>query len=178
MWKLDHREGCMLKNWCFQPAMLEKTLESLLDCKEIKPVDPKGNQSWIFIGRPPAVKNWLIVKDWCWERLKAGEGDDRGWDGWMTSLTRWTSVWAIFGSWWWTGKPGVLQSTGSQKVGHNWVTELNWWSVILSISSYTCWLFLCLFFEELSTELLCPILATGYLCFFQMVVVIPCTFWI
>ena len=60
----------------------------------------------------------------CWERLKeGGEGDDRGWDGWMASLTRWTWVWVDSGSWWWTGKPGVLQSMGSQKVGHNLVNE-------------------------------------------------------
>ena len=66
-------------------------------------------------------------KPWCRERLKArGEGDDRGWDGWMASPTRWTWVWASLESWSWTGKPGVLQSMGSQRVGHNWVTELNW----------------------------------------------------
>ena len=63
---------------------------------------------------------------WCWERLKVGEGDDRGWDGWMGSPTQWTWVWAGSGSWWWTGKPGVLQSMGLQRVGHNWETELNW----------------------------------------------------
>ena len=66
-------------------------------------------------------------RPWCWERLKmGGEGDDRGWDGWMASPTRWTWVWVNFGSWCWTGKPGMLQSTGSQIVGHDWVTELNW----------------------------------------------------
>jgi len=63
----------------------------------------------------------------CWARLKAGgEGDDRGWDGWMASPTQWTWVWASSGSWWWTGKAGVLQSMGSQRVGQDWVTELNW----------------------------------------------------
>ena len=63
----------------------------------------------------------------CWERLKAGgEGDDRGWDGWMASLTQWTWVWASPRSWWWSGKPGVLQSMGSQRVRHDWATELNW----------------------------------------------------
>ena len=62
---------------------------------------------------------------WCWERLKAGgEGDDRGWDGWMESPTQWTRVWVSSGSWWWTERPGVLQSMGSQRVGHNWVTKL------------------------------------------------------
>ena len=64
---------------------------------------------------------------WCWEGLGAGgKGDDRGWDGWMASLTRWTWVWVNSGSWWWTGRPGVLWFMGSQRVGHDWATELNW----------------------------------------------------
>ena len=63
---------------------------------------------------------------WCWERLRAGEGEDRGWDGRMASLTWWTSVWATSRIWWWTGKPGVLQSMGWQRIGHDWATELNW----------------------------------------------------
>ena len=120
--------------------MLEKTLESPLDCKEIQPVHPKGNQSWMFIGRtdaeaetailwPPDMKSWLIWKnpnagkDW---RKAGGERDDRGWGGWMASPTQWTWVWVISGSWWWSGRPGILQSMGSQIVGHDWVTELNW----------------------------------------------------
>ena len=113
--------------------MLEKTLESPLDCREIKSVHPKGNQSWIFIGRsdakaetatlwPPEVKK---KRPWCWERLKVGEGDDRGWDGWIVSPTQWTWVWVNSGSWWWTERPGMLQSMGSQRVGHNWATEPN-----------------------------------------------------
>ena len=68
-----------------------------------------------------------LKRPWYWERLTAGgEGDDRGWDGWMASLTQWTWVWGDSGSWWWTGKPGVLQSMGSQRVGHDRATELNW----------------------------------------------------
>jgi len=64
---------------------------------------------------------------WCWEGLEArGEGDDRGWDGWMASLTRWTWVWVNSGSWWWTGRPGMLRFMGSQRVGNDWATELNW----------------------------------------------------
>ena len=64
---------------------------------------------------------------WCWEGLGAGgEGDSRGWDGWMASRTRWTWVWVNSGSWWWTGRPGVLQFMGSQGVGHDWATELSW----------------------------------------------------
>ena len=66
-------------------------------------------------------------RPWCWERLKVGgEGDDRGWDGWMTSLTRWTWAWVKPGRWWWTGRPGVLRFMGSQRVRHDWATELNW----------------------------------------------------
>ena len=63
---------------------------------------------------------------WCWEGLGAGEWDNRGWDGWMASLTRWMWAWVNSGSWWWTGRPGVLQFMGSQRVGHDWATELNW----------------------------------------------------
>ena len=112
-------------------------LESPLDFKEIKPVHPKGNQSWIFIGRtdaeapilwPPYVKSWLKRRPWCWERLKAGgEGDDGEWDGWMISLTQCTWVWARPASWWSAGKLGVLQSMGlqSQTQLSDW-TELNW----------------------------------------------------
>ena len=68
-----------------------------------------------------------LKRPWCWERLKVvGEGDNRGWDGWMTSPTQWTWVWVNSGRWWWTGRPGVLQSIGSQRVRHNWATKLNW----------------------------------------------------
>ena len=137
MWESDCKESWALKNWRFWTVVLEKTLESPLDCKEIQPVHPKGDQSWVFIGRtdveaktpifwPPDAKRWLIWKDpECWERLKAGgEGDNRGWDGWMASPTQWTWVWVNSGSWWWTGRPGVLQFMGSQGVGHGWATEL------------------------------------------------------
>ena len=141
MWELDCEESWVPKNWCFLTVVLEKTLESPLDCKEIQSVHPKGNQSWIFIGRtdveaetpvlwPPDAKNWHWKRPWCWERLKVGgDGDNREWDGWMASLTWWTWVWEGSGSWWWTGRPGVLQSLGSQRVRHNWATELmldNW----------------------------------------------------
>ena len=138
MWELDCEEGWVPKNWCFWTVVLEKTLESPLDCKEIQPVHSKGDRSWVFFRRndakaetpvlwPPHVKSWLIGKDWCWEGLGArGEGDARGWDGWMASLTRWTWVWVYSGSWWWTRRPGVLRFMGSQRVGHDWATELNW----------------------------------------------------
>ena len=136
MWELDHKEDWVPKNWCFWTVVLEKTVESPLDCKEIQAVHPKGNQSWVFIGMtdveaeapilwPPEAKSQLFGKrPWCWERLKArGEGDDRGWDGWMASPTRRTWVWVNSGSWWWTGRPGVLQATGSQWHRYNLVSE-------------------------------------------------------
>ena len=77
-------------------------------------------------------------RSWCWERLKAGEGrDDKGCNGWMASPTQWTWVWASSRHWWWTGKPGVLQSMGLQRVGHDWVTEMNWTEYSIGPS---CWL--------------------------------------
>ena len=136
MWELDCKESWVVKNWCFWTVVVGKTLESPLDSKEIQPVHPKGDQSWVFIGRtdveaeaPITLATWCEElthwkRPWCWERLKArGEGDNRGWDGWMASPTR---VWVNSGSRWWTGKPGVLQSTESQRVGHDWATKLNW----------------------------------------------------
>ena len=99
MWELNYKESWVLKDWCFWTVVLEKTLESPLDCKEIQPVHPKGNQSWIFIGRtdaeaetPNTLATWCKElthwkRPWCWERLKVGEkGHDRVWDGWMASL--------------------------------------------------------------------------------------------
>ena len=133
-----------------------KKIESPLDCKEVKPINPKGNQSWIFMGRidpeaetpilwPPWCKKLTHLKrPWCWERLKAGEGDDRGWDGWMASPTRWAWVLVNSGSWWWTERPGVLRFMESQRVGDSWATELNWSSsdilhnFIISILVLTC----------------------------------------
>ena len=137
MWELDYKESWGPKNWYFWTVELEKALESPLDCKEIQPTHPKGDQSWVFIGRsdveaetpilwPPHVKSWLIWKDpdagkdWGQE-----EKETTGWDGWMASLTQWTWVWVVSQSWWWTGRPGVLRFMGSQRVGHDWATELN-----------------------------------------------------
>ena len=135
MWELDYKESWTLKNWCFWTVVLEKALESPLDYKEIQSVHPKGDQSWVFIGRtdveaetpilwPPDVKSWFIWKD-----PDAGKDwgqEDRRWDGWMASPTWWTWVWVDSGSWWWKGRPGMLQFMGLQRVRHNWVTELSW----------------------------------------------------
>ena len=130
MWELDYKESWVQKNWCFWTVVLEKTLESPLDCKEIQPVHPKGHQSWVFIGRtdvkaetpifwPPNAKSWLIWKD-----PDVGSRRRRGQQR-MRQPTQWTWVWVNSVSWWWTGRPGVLQFMGSQRVGRDWATELN-----------------------------------------------------
>ena len=136
MWELDYKESWAPKNWYFWTVVLEKTLESPLDCKEIQPVHPKGNQSWIFIGRtdaepetpilwPPDSKNWLIGKDPDARKIEGGRRrSDRGWDGLMASPTQWTWVWVNSGSWWWTGRPGVLQSMGCKE--SDTAERLNW----------------------------------------------------
>ena len=138
MWELDYKESWVPKNWCFWTVVLEKTLESPLDCKEIQPVHPKGNQSRIFIWRtdaeaetprlwPPDVKNWLIGidpdagKDWRWEEKGTTEDEMVGW---YASLTWWTWVWLSSRSWWWKSKLGVLQSMGLQM--SEMIEWLNW----------------------------------------------------
>ena len=130
------RIGWAPKNGSFWTVVLEKTLESPLDCTEIKPVSSKGNQSWIFTGRtdaetpllwPPDVKKWLTGKD-----LILGKIEGRRRRGQQDKMVSWHHqlkciwVFASSRSWWWTGKPGMLQSMGSQIVRHNWATELNW----------------------------------------------------
>ena len=136
IWELDYKESWGPKNWCFWTVVLEKTLESPLDWKEIQPVHPKRNESWIFIGRTdaeaealilwlPDRKNWLIGKDsdagkgWRQEEKGTSEDETVGWH-------QWTWVWASSRSQWWTGKLGLLQSMESQGVRLDWVTELNW----------------------------------------------------
>ena len=134
---LGCEESWALKNWYFWTVVLEKTLEipwtarrsnqSIL--KEISPgcsleglrLKPKLQ----YVGHLcEELTHWK--RPWCWKGFgTGGEGDDRGWDGWMASLTRWTWVWVNSGSWWWTGGPGMLQFMGSQRVGHHWGTELN-----------------------------------------------------
>ena len=125
------------KTWCFWTVVLEKTLASPLHCKEIQPVHPKGDQSWVLIGRsdveaetpilwPPDAKSWFIWKDpdagKDWGQEQKGTTEDEMF--WMASPTQWTWVWVSSGSWWWTGRPRVLRFMGSQTVGHDWATEL------------------------------------------------------
>ena len=136
--------------------VLEKTVKSPFDCDEIKPVHPKKkNQSWIFTGRidaeaeapiicPPDGKNWLIGKDpdirKDWRQEEKGK---TGWDGWLASPSRWTWAWVSSESWWWIGKPGMLQSMALQRDRHNWRTKLNWtnWEQrLISLIASSWWL--------------------------------------
>ena len=138
MWEFDHKESWVPKNLCFWTVVLEKTFESPLTARRpnqsiLKEISPEYSLEDLMLKLSSnTLSTWCkelthLKRPLCWERLKAGEeGDDRGWDGWMASLTWWTWVWASSRSFWWTGKPGMLQSMGSQTVGHDWVTELNW----------------------------------------------------
>ena len=137
MWESDHKECWVLKNWCFWPVVLRedfwvpwtarRSSQSIL--KEISPayslegvmLKLKLQYFRHLMGRGDSLEKTLILGKTEGSRRK---GDNRGWDAWMASLTGWTWAWASSGSWWWTGKRGVLQSTGSQKVWHDWATEL------------------------------------------------------
>ena len=142
MWELDYKEGWAPKNWCFWTLMMEKTLESPLDCKEIQPVHPKRSvlninwKDWCWRASSNTLATWCEElthwnKPLCWERLKArGERDGRGWYCWMASPTQWTWVWTSSMSWWWTRKPGMIESMGSQ----SW-TWLSHWTELIVFST-------------------------------------------
>ena len=138
MWALNYKESWALKNWCFWIVVLEKILESTWAARRtnqsiLKEISPEYSLEGLILKLKLQSFGYLRwrthswKRPWRWERLKAGgEEHDRGWDGWMASPMGWTWAWVGSGSWWWTGKPGVLQSMGSQRVGHDWATELNW----------------------------------------------------
>ena len=129
-WRID-----ALELWCWRrllrvPWTARRSNQSILNEISLW-------KDWCWSWNSNTLATWCeeqthLKRLWCWERLKVGgEGDDKGWDGWMALPTQWT--WVSSGSWWWTGKPGVLQSMGSQRVRHNWTTEMNWmnWNVFL-----------------------------------------------
>ena len=128
--KADHRRTDAFELWCWRrllrvPWTARRSNQSIL--KGIGPEysleGPMLKLKLQYFGHL-MQRTDSLKRPWYWESLKRGEGDDRGWDVWMTSLTRWTWVWVNSGSWWWTRKPGVLQFMGSQRVRHDWVTEL------------------------------------------------------
>ena len=132
--KAEGRKVDAFELWCWRrllrfPWTARRSKQSTL--KEISPgCSLEGTECWSWNSNTMAtwceeLTHWK--RPWSWEGLGAGgEGDDRGWDGWMASPTRWTWVWVDSRSWWWTGRPGMLQFMGSHRVGHDWVTELNW----------------------------------------------------
>ena len=134
--RAEHKESWAQKNWCFWTVVLEKTLEILWIARRsnqsiLKEISPEYSLEGLMLKLKfqhfGHLMRRLIRKDPdAGERLKVGEGEDRGWDGWRASPTWWTWVWANSRSWWWAGRPGVLQSMGSQRVRHNWATELDW----------------------------------------------------
>ena len=138
MWELDYKESWApridaFELWCWRrllrvPWTARRSNQTIL--KEISPGCLL--EGWCWSWNSNTLATWCeeltyLKRHWCWERLRAGgEEDDRGWDGWMASPAQWRWVWVDSGSWWWTGRPGVLWSVGSQKVSHSWATELNW----------------------------------------------------
>ena len=130
--KAEHRRMDAFELWCWRrllrvPWTARRSNQSILK-ESVLTIHWKD---WCWSWNSNTLATWceeltLLKRHWSWERLKAGEGDDRRFDHWMASPTQWTWVWVSSRSWWWTGKPGVLQSMGSQRVGHDWVTELNW----------------------------------------------------
>ena len=132
MWELDYEEGWAPKNWCFQIVVLDKTLKSSVDTKEIKPVNPKGNQLWIFIRRtddeapvlwPTDARAGSLENNLMMGKISSKKRGNRGWDGWMVSPTQYRWVWANSCRWWRTWKPGMLQLTWLQTVRPDLETE-------------------------------------------------------
>ena len=164
MWELDYKESWAPKNWCFWTVVLEKTLQSPLDCKEIQPCILKEISPEYSLGGP-MLKLKLQYFDHLMQRTDSFEktlmlgkiegrrrGDDRGWDGWMASPMWWTWVWVGFRSWWWTGRPGVLQSVGSQRQ-----TQLSDWTEWLKSILDSDFLSFLLYVLFLFQEILCCI---------------------
>ena len=136
MWELDYKESWVSKNWCFWTVVLEKTLESPLDCKETKPVNRKGDQSWIFTGRTDTEaklqyfghlmqRNDSLEKTLMLGKTEGRRRREQQRMRWLDGISQWIWIWVSSGRWWRTGKPGVLQSMGLQRAGH-WATGLNW----------------------------------------------------
>ena len=127
--------NCGVGRLLWVPWTVRRSNQSVL--KEISP--EYSLKDWCWSWNSNTLATWCKElthwkRSWHWERLKVGgEEDDRGWDGWMASLIQWTWVWASFRGWWWRWKPSVLQSMGSQIVGHNWATELNWMTYPLAL---------------------------------------------
>ena len=163
MWELDYKENWVLKNWCFWTGVWRRLLRVPWTARRsnqsiLKEISPEYSLVGLMLKLNLQYCGHLmrraksLEKTWCWARLKAGggEGDDRGQDGWMASLTQWTWVWANSRSWWWTGKPGMLQSMGLQRGRHDWATELNWTDPFPFVCS---WLLCCKVVDHICMDL-------------------------
>ena len=141
MWELDYKKNCMLKNWCFWDVVLEKTLESPLGSRSNQYILKEISSEYSLEGLMLKLK--LQYFGHLMQRIEAGgEGDNRRWDCWMASLTQWTWVWVNSRSWWWSGRPGMLQSMG-WRVGNNEATKLNWlteWQTLFSWAPKSLWM--------------------------------------
>ena len=131
--KAEHRKTDAFELWCSRRLLRVPWTARGSNKLILKEINPEYSLEGLMLKQklqyfwPPDAKSWLIGNDWCWERLKArGEGEDRGWDSWMASPSWWTWVWVNSRSLWWTGRPGMLQFMGLQRVGNDWETELNW----------------------------------------------------
>ena len=143
MWELNCKESWVLKNWCFWTMVLEKTLESPLDARGsnqsiLKEINPEYSLEGLMLKLKLQYFGHLMWRTDSFERtlmlgkIEGGRTGWQRWHGWMASPTRWTWVWVDSGSWWWTGRPGMLQSIGLQRVRHDWATKLNWTEICLN----------------------------------------------
>ena len=138
MWELDYKESWLPTNWYFWTVVLEKTLQSPFNARRsnqsiLKEISPEYSLEGLMLKLKLQYFGNLIWRADSFEKTLnlgktevGGEGDHRGWDGWMVSPTQWTWIWVNSGSWWWTGRPGMLQTMGSQRIRQHWATELNW----------------------------------------------------
>ena len=131
--KAEHWRIDAFKFWCWRRPLRVLWTARRSDQSVLKKISPEYSLEGLMLKLKLQYFGYLmwrtdaLERPWCWKRLKAGgEGDDREWDGWMASPTWWTCVWVESGSWWWIGRPGLLQFMGSQRVGEDWATELNW----------------------------------------------------
>ena len=132
MKKAEHQRIDTVELWCWRRLLRVPWTARRSNQSVLKEISPEYSLEGLMLKlKLQYLATWCkelthLKRPWFWKRLKAGEGDHRGWGCWMASPTRWTWDWASYRSWLWTGKPGMLQSMGSQRVGHDWVTELNW----------------------------------------------------
>ena len=140
--KAEHQRIDAFELWCWRRLLRVPWIARRSNQSTLKEISPEYSLEGLMLKlKLQYLATWYeelthFKRPWCWEWLKVGgEGDDRGWDGWMASPTQWIWVWVNSRSWWWTGRPGVLQSKGSQRVGQDWETELNWFRAL-----HICWI--------------------------------------